>query len=172
MNGCAMKSFYIVEVDGSQKPLFPGLCVVCGMPGAERPVYITVTDEGSRVDFYLYKLPFRPAQGPQLEVPVHDSCAKGIRNTFLKQAGVIVLAAALIIGSVGIYGKAPGIAFTAAFAIFAGFFILQAWKKVPFEFNRDRTGYILMFGERSYAEKVAALNGTKVRTGTDASSGR
>ena len=166
VEGCTMKTFYVVEVVDSKKPLFPDSCVACGMPGAERPVNMTLTDEGSRVDFYLYKLPLRPAQGPKLEVPAHDSCAKRIRNTFLKQLALAVLASALILG-VGIYSKHMGVSLIAVLAVLAALFCIQTMKRVPLEFNRHGGKYILMFGDRGYAEKVASLNGAQVRTGTD-----
>jgi hypothetical protein len=166
VEGCMMKTFYVVEVDGSKKPLFPDSCVACGMPGAERPVNITLTDDGSRVDFYFYKLPLRPAQGPKLEVPVHDSCAKGIRNTFLKQFALAVLASALILGA-GIYSKHMGVSLIAVLAVLVVFLYIQAMKRVPVEFHRHGGKYVLMFGDRGYAEKVASLNGAQVRTGTD-----
>jgi len=166
VEGCTMKTFYVVEVVDSKKPLFPDSCVACGMPGTERPVNILLTDEGSRVDFYLYKLPLRPAQGPRLEVPVHDSCAKRIRNTFLKQLALAVLVSALILG-VGIYSKHTGVSLIAVLAVLAAFFCIQTMKRVPLEFNRHGGKYILMFGDRGYAEKMASLNGAQVRTGTD-----
>ena len=125
-----------------------------------------VTDEGSRVDFYFYELPLKPAQGPQLEVPVHDSCAKGIRNAFFRQAATVVLAA-LVVGAIGVYGRFPGIALTVAFAFFATFFVQQALRRMPFEFQLARTGYVLMFNDRAYAERVASLNGAQVRIGRD-----
>jgi len=161
-----MKTFYVVEVVDSKKPLFPDSCVACGMPGTERPVNILLTDEGSRVDFYLYKLRLRPAQGPKLEVPAHDSCAKRIRNTFLKQLALAVLVSALILG-VGIYSKHMVVSLIAVLAVLAAFFCIQTMKRVPLEFNRHGGKYILMFGDRGYAEKVASLNGAQLRTGTD-----
>jgi len=167
----AMKTFYVVEVDGSKKPLFPDSCVICGMPGTERPVSITLTDEWSRVEFFFYKLPLRPAQGPRLEVPVHDSCAKRIRNTFLKHAAVTMLVSLLILG-IGIYSKHVSVSHIGVLAVFAFFFYLESMKEIPLEFHRPAGKYILMFSDRWYAEEVARLNAAQVRTGTDRYTGR
>jgi hypothetical protein len=65
---------------------------------------------------------------------------------------------------VGVHGKHPTLGCACVFALLAGFLILQATKKVPFEFQRSRVTYILMFSDRAYAEKVAALNGVWVKT--------
>jgi hypothetical protein len=68
--GCVMSTFYAVEVADTKPPLFPDSCVVCGQDRAEKLVSILLTDEASRVDFFLFGLPLRPAQGSTLVAPV------------------------------------------------------------------------------------------------------
>jgi hypothetical protein len=50
------------------------------------------------------------------------------------------------------------------------FILLQARRRVPVEFRRRTGKYVLKFSDLSYAEKVATLNGAKVKvkTGADA----
>jgi len=74
-------------------------------------------------------------------LPVHDSCAKRIRDTFLKQAAAAVLVSLLLVG-IGSYSKHLGLSLIGVLAVLACFFYLQATKKVPFEFHRPAGKYI------------------------------
>jgi hypothetical protein len=170
--GCAMKSLYVVEVGDPKIPRFPDSCIICGLSGPEKLVETTVTDEATRVDFFLYSLPISPAQGSKIDVPVHDSCAKTMRNRFLKEAAATVMVAGLIIGLSGIYGRYLGAAWAIGFGFVVAFWMFQSAKMVPFEFNRTLSGYIFTFADHHYAERVAALNGVQIKTGTDPYTGR
>jgi hypothetical protein len=165
--GCEIKKIYVAEMNDSKKPAFPDSCVVCGQPRGERLSTLTMSDEHGRVDFYLYKLPIAAAQGSHLEIPVHDTCAKGVRNDFLKRFALIALVAVSIAaaGVLNQYGAFYSL--MAALVVATPFLYLQFTKPVPVEFNHYAQKYVLMFKDRNYAEDFARLNGVEVREGTD-----
>ena len=99
-----MKKCYLVEMDDSKIPAFPDCCAVCGQPRGEDLVAMTIGDENSIVDFWCYKLPIKPSQGPSLNIPVHDTCAKNLRNRLLIHSALIIIIALSII-AVGVYIK-------------------------------------------------------------------
>ena len=156
-----MKPLYVVEVDDSQKPLFPDMCLACGRRGAEKPIMLLMTDEHGRVDFYFYKLLKSTAQGLKLEFPVHDACAREVRNAFLKHFALIILAAVLIVAG-GIVVQHLAIGIVIALLAATPFLYLEFTKPVPVEFLHYNGRYVLIFRDSEYAETVARLNVAKV----------
>jgi len=49
-----MKKVYVVEMNDSQKPLFPDSCVVCRQPKGEPLGTMIMPAEYGRVDFYMW----------------------------------------------------------------------------------------------------------------------
>ena len=48
-----MGTVYIVEVTDAKKPALPDSCVVCEKPRHEKLAMLLLSDEHSRVEFYL-----------------------------------------------------------------------------------------------------------------------
>jgi hypothetical protein len=134
------------------------------MGKAEGLVKILINDEQSRVDFYLYRVSSAPGQGPLLEIPVHDSCARAFRNDFLMRFALIVLGAAAII-AIGSYSSFGMWASSIAAVIIATPFLwLEISKPAPVEFGLSRGGeYSVWFKNASYAREFARMNGAEVK---------
>jgi hypothetical protein len=151
---------YVVEIDGGRQPVFPQRCAACDRIGSEMPVGIEVGDEVARVDYYLYGFGVSPSQGPLLTVPIHDSCAKAIRNDFLKRAALILLLAAAVI-ALGMYLHHGLLGLIAAVIIATPLLYIQMMKPVPFEFYKTPNSYVLIFSNREYAREFAFHNGVE-----------
>ncbi len=170
--GCGMKAaiVYMVEIDGESQPVFPQRCAACARIGSEMPVGIQVGDEEGRVDYYLYGFGVSPSQGPLLRIPIHDSCAKAIRNDFLKRLALILLLAAAVI-ALGMYLHHGILGLVAAALIATPLLSIQMMKPVPFEFYKTPNSYVLIFSNREYAREFAWHNGVEVEECEYSSSG-
>lgn len=161
--GCGMKPaiVYVVEIDCDRQPVFPQRCAACARIGSEMPVGIEVGDEEGRVDYYLYGFAVSPSQGPLLRIPIHESCAKAIRNDFLKKLALILLLATAVIG-LGMYLHHGLLGLIAAVLIATPLLYIQMTKPVPFEFYKTPDSYVLIFANREYAREFAWHNGVEV----------
>lgn len=161
--GCVMKAatVYMVEIDGESQPVFPQRCIACARIGSEMPVSMQVGDEEGRVDYYLYGFGVSPSQGPLLTVPIHDSCAKAIRNDFLKRLALILLLAASVI-ALGLYLHHGLLGLIAAVIISTPLLYIQMMKPVPFEFYKTPNSCVFIFANREYAREFAWHNGVEV----------
>jgi hypothetical protein len=160
---CIMKtaSVYAVKVSDSQQVVFPERCTACARLGSEMPVSMQVSDEQGRVDFYCYKFPVASAQGPQLTIPIHDSCARGVRNDFLKRLVLIILLAAGI-AALGMCLHHGILGLTAAVIVATPLLYVQLMKPVPMEFYHYQHTYVLLFTNHEYAREFAWQNGASV----------
>jgi hypothetical protein len=161
--GCMMKtaSVYAVKVSDSQQIVFPKRCAACARLGSEMPFSMQVSDEQGRVDFYFYGTSFKPAEGILLTIPIHDSCARGVRNDFLKRLILIILAAAGIT-ALGIYMHYGSLGLAAAVIIATPLLYVQLMKPVPVEFYHYQHTYVLLFTNSEYAREFAFHNGASV----------
>ena len=158
-----MNTIYVVEVNESKGLKLPDSCIVCGLSGDNELKTITLSDEQGRVDFYLYGFIKTPGEGFLLKAPVHDKCAKGVRNNFLKRLLLIIIVASAIV-TLGII-RHFGMFFSVVIAlvVITVFLYFLVIKPVPMEFIYKGKKYFLMFKDRTYAEHVARLNGSEVR---------
>jgi hypothetical protein len=156
--GYYMQTAYLVKIPDSQKPIFPDSCVVCKKPKGEKLEILPVSDEHGRVEFYLYGLGIKPGVGTLLPIPVHDSCARAVRNSFLKWLllSVAVAAGIAIIGT--IRGYSIFYSCLAALVAMTPFLFIFSSKPVPIEFYHVEKSFSLVFQDRAYAEQVARLN--------------
>lgn len=167
-----MKTVPLVEVPASQKPLFPDSCIVCNRIRNEKLELLAMSDEHSRVEFYLYGIDKKPAQGVVLHVPIHDTCARGERTAFWKRL-LLILGIAVVIVACGFALHASAVVTVSLAAIIAAFLLYGEFRKpTPFEFWQYGGKYFLLFQDRAYAEQFARLNKTAVQECTNAYTGR
>lgn len=155
-------SFYYVYVPDSGKLIFPDLCVVCGQSGAEELKRVQITDDLGNVQFYFYGIGHDREEDMHLHVPIHDSCGRGVRNSYLKwfALALTVVAITATLGIVSGYGSFLSLSVA---AIIAGPLLsILLSKPVPFELNHGGGKLHLKFNNRSYAELVARLNDSEV----------
>jgi hypothetical protein len=157
-----MKPVYVVEVDGAADPALPQACVVCGKAAGEVLRTLPLSDEYGRVEFYFYGIVERPAQGRLLPVPIHDRCARALRNRFLKRL-LPAVAVAGVVGAAGIWLGLDDFWTMAAVLVAAGRLFYRALgMPVPMEFWHSGSRIVLVFADRDFAQRVARLNGAQV----------
>ena len=105
-----------------------------------------------------------------LPVPMHPSCARSVRNDFLKWL-LFTMAIAAAVTGVGIVARCGAFwSLLAALVVATVLASVRFSQPVPMEFDHCGGRYSLLFKERSYAERVARLNGAEARRCTNPSS--
>ncbi len=161
--GCEMKSVCLVEVPDSQKPIFPRSCPVCRAQKHEVLTTMRLSDDGGRIDFYLYKISDRDAVGTLMEIPVHDTCVKSLRNDALKRFAVVFMAALTIV-AIGVFSTYNTFGFIVASIVAAvPFLYLEFMNPMPMEFYHHGGTYVMLFKHEDYARDFARLNNARVR---------
>jgi hypothetical protein len=162
-----MKTTYEVEVSDTYEPVFPEICVVCGQTRMEKLETITMSDnEGcGRTNFFFYKIINKPGQGKLLKIPVHDSCAKKIRNRFIKRLFLCVTIFVIIAAAGIITDFCEELFYVIAFIVSVPFLYFEIMKTPPVEFDYSITKkqFIFVFYEKTYADIFAKLNISKVK---------
>lgn len=167
-----MSTVSLVELPASRQPVFPDACCLCNRSRSEPLLPVAVSDDLGRVDLYLYGLPGKPAQGAHLQVPVHASCARGVRNRFLKHL-TLALAVAAAVAALGFaLDWAAWLCLSLAAVTFVPLLYPTLTRPVPFEFWQGRDSWFLAFQDRAYAERFARLNQVEVKEGAKTHAGR
>lgn len=164
-----MRTVYIVEIPFAREPVFPEICVACGQTRPEKLEMITMSDnEGcGRVSFFVYKIIKKPGVGRLVKIPVHDSCAKKIRDRFLKRL-LQCVAIFAIIAAAGInIGVSEELSCIIALIVSAPFLYFEIMKTPPIEFEykniNNNEQFEFVFYDKTYADIFAKLNDTKVK---------
>jgi hypothetical protein len=168
-----MKKDYIVEVPYAPEPIFPEICVVCGQTRSEKLEMITMSDnEGfGRGSFFVYKIIKKAGVGRLVKIPVHDSCAKKIRNRFLKRL-LLCVAIFAIIAAVGInIGFSEELSYIIALIVAIPFLYFEIMKTPPVEFNysniNNNEQLKFVFYDKIYADIFAKLNNSNIKEESD-----
>jgi hypothetical protein len=157
-----MRTVHVVAIETGQPPVLPRLCFLCGKAGIDPLTSIRMSDENGRVDFYLYGLIDEPAQGDVLPVPVHDACARSLRNRCLARLLAIVLGWAAAVSAGVMLDLDAWLVLALATIAATPFLYLEFTRPVPFEFWFSGAKYRLAFSDRKFAQQVARLNDAEV----------
>lgn len=154
-----MKKLFIVEMSDSKLPIFPESCVVCNRPKGEQLRTMKMSSEHGRVDFYLYNLVKKNAQGYFLDIPAHDKCIIEVRNKFLKRF-LLILSFTVLVGVICNHYN-----FSGFFAMIAFIFTMPLLFNVPvpLEYEYYSNKFNFTFRDRNYAEHFAALNNVTMK---------
>ena len=157
-----VKKVYLVEIADTEQPGFPDRCVICGQPRGELLTTMRIGDEIPIADFAFYKVIKRPSQGGLLQIPIHDSCARGLRNRLLKRALLCVLALVALTTLCLYLRMNIWITIFAALLIFVPLISRQLSEPPPIEYSRIRQQYVLMFPAAQYAGEFARMHNAEV----------
>jgi hypothetical protein len=163
--GPMAKRVYVVDISSS-KPVFADQCAVCMQPRQEPVTSLNLTATHGRMEYYLYSFT-KPYQNEHtLQVTMHASCVKSIRNDFFRR--IILISAASILTGVGVCAGRWGGFFGAmsALVVFTLLLSLTVNAPMPVEYSILRSGEMrFFFREKAYAEDFARRNKSTVQEG-------
>jgi hypothetical protein len=164
--GPMAKKVYVVDIKASKPPIFSDQCAVCMQPRQEPVTYLALTATHGRMEYYLYGFTNPYPNEHTLQVPVHASCVKKIRNDFSRR--IILIITASILTGVAVYAGRWGGFFGAMLGLLA-FGVLLSFTlnaPMPVEYALQRSGEMrFFFRDKAYADNFARRNGGTVREG-------
>ena len=161
-----MKNNYIVKISDSQDLIFPEDCVVCGCPhnGQLGNIEMHPSASGYFSSFiWIFSLLDKiSSRKSLLSIAGHQSCLRSVRRSYWFRTLLFLL----IITPIYIIGREQGV--NRLYMLFIcillalPFVLWEYSRPLPIEYDYEKGKYVFTFTNRSYAERFASLNNTKM----------
>lgn len=162
-----MKKVYIVQMSDSKKPIYPQVCPVCGIPGTEPLVALSLDCEDARTDYMFYRLmkkdalPNQPFRG----ILAHHRCIRRVQYRLLRRLFLMLLIGVTVTAIGVLIGLSLFFSLIAAVILATPLSYFEFTTPLPVEYFFHEEKYLFSFTDKQYAENFAHLNDASLQEG-------